>query len=108
MFVAVAVGNGATSGLKNDRTLVEDWARNQLNNTKATNIYILEAVAEFHIAPRAIIEKDLRQHQEPKADVKCEECVPTDDPTTFFRRHFSSGRTSSNGVDTEDPPSALR
>jgi len=96
MFVAVAMGNGATSGLKNDRTLVEDWARNQLNNTKATNIYILEAVAEFHVAPRTIMEKDLRHPNtttDAKADVKCEECAPLEDPTTFFRKHFQNGQT---------------
>lgn len=74
MFVAVVHGNnGTNSGLKQNRDTVEIWAKNQLENTKAQSVYILEAVAVMSVAPRTIVTQELKKTE---PDVKCETCDP--------------------------------
>ena len=58
-FVAVATKNGQTSGLKDTRKEAEDWARGIFDQSKTTEVYILQAVAVFKVAPREIIETPL-------------------------------------------------
>ncbi len=58
-FVAVATKNGMSSGLKDTRDEVERWARQTFESTKTTEVYILQAVSVFTVAPREIIETQI-------------------------------------------------
>lgn len=76
-YFGATLGNGAVSGLKDNLADVESWAESQLQTTKATRVFIFEAVSEFTVAPRTIVKMDLRPTEEnTRPDMKCETCDP--------------------------------